>query len=165
MPFNNTNRALSLCIFPSVLLLILLCCKHPPHCSVFSFRGFRVLCSVYKAFGSRQNGWHGSVPPIYCLSVFFHWLPLPLYSFPPLIYLFSTQCSWGSHSVPLSSSSRVSQLPGLPASAWTDRPQTLHESLSGNSGNCSLLSLEYNRRTVNVNTMRLNNLQKTLAIV
>lgn len=71
MPFNNTKRANFLCIFPSVLLLTPLCCKRPPHCSVFSFRGFRVLCSVYKAFGSRQNGWHGSVPPIYCLSVSF----------------------------------------------------------------------------------------------
>lgn len=68
MPFKNTKRAIPLCVFPSVLLLTPLCCNHPPYCSVLSFRGFRVLCSVYKAFGSRQNGWHGSAPPIYCLS-------------------------------------------------------------------------------------------------
>lgn len=79
MPFKNTNKAIFLCIFPSVLLLTPLCCKHPAYCSVFSFRGFRVFCSVYKAFGSRQNGWHGSVPPIYCLTVFFPPTPLFLY--------------------------------------------------------------------------------------
>lgn len=65
-----------------------------------------------------------------------------LYSCPSLIYAFFTRCSWGCHSVSLSSSCRAFQLPGLSSSVWTDQPQILHESLSENSGNCSLLSLK-----------------------
>lgn len=143
MPFNK-HKGLALCassLLSYCLQWYVANIQPAALCVCFFIRGFTVLCSGYKAFGSRQIGWHGSAPPIYCISDFFHWLPASLYSFPPLNYVSSTRCSWGCRSVPQSSSDREFQLFGLRFLVWTDRLQTPHEWLSGNSESCSLLNL------------------------
>lgn len=154
MPFKNTNRAifcafslLSYCLprYAANIQPIALCFRSE---ALESF----ALCIRHLGAG-RMVGMAVCLPFIVLLS-FFHWLPSSSIFFCPLIYAFSTRCSGGCHSVPLSSSSRVSQLPVLPASAWTDQPQTLHESLSGNSGNCNLLGLEFKEKNTSGHVLK-----------